>query len=757
MSRFGLPLTLALLVPGCVADAESVSTAQLVGDTWGPVVDLRDNSNAFPDGKPPGGWWVTPIHANLLANGKVLVTGWSRHDRESCVLGGTRRHGTTFVVDPDDLTASSFGVTPIDEHGSPAADVLYCSGQAPMPDGKILFTGGSSYLHLGTPTEQEFGLDYARVYDPMTDSFTRVASPMGGGPSGNNATWYPTNTRLADGRILVTGGFTRCCGDQFANNSVQIFDPSAFDHATNPWTTLVPHDQSRSELTPGLRDYTHTILLPRPVHAGGHVRDVALVGAQGKTLLLSTTPGVPANQRLVLADGGARPGNAAAWDSTAALLSTGELLTMGGTSDPAIAQRADLYNPATRTWRSVDTGIGRHNASSVLLPDGTVLLINGENGNGFAGDRRRPQIFDPATGNVTTLAPWPDDSKERGYHNMALLLEDGRVLIGGGTSSAGGIGCERADLRIYNPPYFSLGARPILVGAAEPTAMTIGGDAVSLEVSNGPLRARGGVVLMAHGSFTHAFDQNQRYVPLDYTLAADGTLRVTPPATDAIAPQGDYILYLVSAAGVPSVGKSVRLARSPSFQRTVIFVRGQTQPGQDMFLRGGFDHQVAATTLGITCTSSNFKCAIPIRHRNLLNGTTSPWKLGDTFLDWYGPEAGQTTPSHQLVAQGTAADWTTRQWTFGNPKRTVAVDGFGEEPLNIWGDHFWMIDVDMDCSKAIDGTWFELKTFISNGPGWEPDVHQANTPYASGNHFARCGMVNMFERGSSAATFRDLP
>ena len=68
-----------------------------------------------------------------------------------------------------------------------------------------------------------------------------------------------------------------------------------------------------------------------------------------------------------------------------------------------------------------------------------------------------------------------------------------------------------------------------------------------------------------------------------------------------------------------------------------------------------------------------------------------------------------------------------------------------------------MIDVDMDCSKAIDGVWFELKSYISNGPGWEPDVHQPGAPYGSGNHFAKCGMLNVFERGSAAATFRSLP
>ena len=76
------------------------------------------------------------------------------------------------------------------------------------------------------------------------------------------------------------------------------------------------------------------------------------------------------------------------------------------------------------------------------------------------------------------------------------------------------------------------------------------------------------------------------------------------------------------------------------------------------------------------------------------------------------------------------------------------------------GDHYWMLDVDMDCETAVNigGTsWFELKSFITNVQnGWEPDVNQVDRPYASGNHFAKCGKINIFERGSSSVTYRDF-
>jgi hypothetical protein len=93
----------------------------------------------------------------------------------------------------------------------------------------------------------------------------------------------------------------------------------------------------------------------------------------------------------------------------------------------------------------------------------------------------------------------------------------------------------------------------------------------------------------------------------------------------------------------------------------------------------------------------------------------------------------------------------------------VAVDGFGVDPINTQnnlGAHYWMLDVDMDCARALpdaDGNrWFEVKSFISNGPGWENDLRQPGAPYASGNHFALCGKVNVFARNVPTARFAEF-
>src|SRR5262245_33823600 len=117
------------------------------------------------------------------------------------------------------------------------------------------------------------------------------------------------------------------------------------------------------------------------------------------------------------------------------------------------------------------------------------------------------------------------------------------------------------------------------------------------------------------------------------------------------------------------------------WRRTVVFIQGETQPGQDMFLRGGIDHDFAATQ-GKSCTAQNGLCAIPIRHRNTLNHPA--WKDGDDLLDWYGRQAMQARfASDPSLVQGSPVDWTTNAWPASwGTVRSVDVDGYGVEPLN---------------------------------------------------------------------------
>lgn len=227
--------------------------------------------------------------------------------------------------------------------------------------------------------------------------------------------------------------------------------------------------------------------------------------------------------------------------------------------------------------------------------------------------------------------------------------------------------------------------------------------------------------------------QRQDY---DLLMVANSTIDISEKISASTA-NAVYSAWI--AAGIPA-----REPQFDNFKRTVVLIYGQTSVGQNMFIRGGIDHGYANTVLGRNCQTSNSQCAIPIRYRNSLNATTAGWKNGDKYLDWYGKEYGQSGG-----AEGSPLDWTTDNWPSSwGTTRTVANDGYGLTPLNTFGQHYWLLDVDMDCSATVDG-WFELKSFISNGPGWEGDIYQSGAPYSSKNHFARCGHRNVFKRGQS--------
>jgi hypothetical protein len=207
------------------------------------------------------------------------------------------------------------------------------------------------------------------------------------------------------------------------------------------------------------------------------------------------------------------------------------------------------------------------------------------------------------------------------------------------------------------------------------------------------------------------------------------------------------------SAGANAIEQGVT---TPDYRRTVVYVVGETQPGQDMFVRGGLDYPVAKAKLGYDCAKTPSLCTIPIKHRSTKNATTAGWKQGDTTLDWGAAEPKQGRAANGAVAQGSPLDWTTNYWPSDwGPEKTIDHDGFGVDAMNRVGMHAWKLDVDMDCARALPDAagnrWFELKSFISNGPGWERDAHQPGAPYASGNHFAQCGEINVLWRGADAA------
>jgi hypothetical protein len=153
-------------------------------------------------------------------------------------------------------------------------------------------------------------------------------------------------------------------------------------------------------------------------------------------------------------------------------------------------------------------------------------------------------MWSPTSETFTTMASM---QIARVYHSTALLLPDGRVLVGGsGEYGTGSI--DQLNAEVYSPPYLFKGARPTVTSA--PSALTYNSQ---FTVQTPDAANITSVSLIRLGSVTHAFNENQRYVPLTFTPST-GSLSVQSPANANIAPPGYYMLFIVKNTGVPSVG-----------------------------------------------------------------------------------------------------------------------------------------------------------------------------------------------------------
>jgi RHS repeat-associated protein len=131
------------------------------------------------------------------------------------------------------------------------------------------------------------------------------------------------------------------------------------------------------------------------------------------------------------------PASMALSSSTVTPLPDGTVLVLGGMNgDGHVQATAMVRNPATASASSLPTSLiyARAGHTATVLPDGTVLVLGGIGPDGKVVSTS--EIFDPVTKSfhaISSGAPTP-----RAFHT-ATLLTDGRLLIAGGVSQNGQI------------------------------------------------------------------------------------------------------------------------------------------------------------------------------------------------------------------------------------------------------------------------------------------------------------------------------
>jgi hypothetical protein len=439
----------------------------------------------------PFNWPIVAVNANLLPTGEILA--W---DGQSA---GTNAR----LWNPTTNNFTSVNIT--------TGTNIFCTGNCHLPDGRVLVTGGHAGAHVGVTD--------SNIFNPTTRQWTRVASM-------HTPRWYPTNTTLPDGRILVTAGEINC-------DACNALIPEIYNPVTNTWTELLgaPLD---------LTYYPHMFVLP-----------------DGRVLAASTAESATVTQALDI--------NTQTWSvidpnavdgGSAAMYLPGKIIKSGTSTnpdDPVVPSETTTYvldmTQATPAWSEMAPMVfPRAYHTLTILPDGNVLVTGGgptTDAVGVNAAIKAAEMWSPVTETWATMASM---QKPRLYHSTALLLPDARVLVaGGGRFNGVNEPTDQLSSEIYSPPYLFKGARPVITSA--PVQIGYGG---TLTVQTPDASRIASVALIKLGSVTHAFNMDQRYVPLSFT-SSSGNLSVQTPANGNLAPPGHYMLFIVDTNGVPSV------------------------------------------------------------------------------------------------------------------------------------------------------------------------------------------------------------
>jgi acyl CoA:acetate/3-ketoacid CoA transferase alpha subunit len=268
----------------------------------------------------------------------------------------------------------------------------------------------------------------AQLYDSASGRFT----PTGSMSVGRN---FHTATLLADGQVLVAGGFHTRLGTL---TSAELYDPTTGAFHGTASSLSVPRElytatrlpDGRVLLAGGFNTHRGRTLASAELYDSTTRRFTAVPGPMAVTRFGHDALWVPSLKKVLIAGGKQHdPTTGQEWHS----LAEAELF------DPESGQFTPL--PPMRHLRDRPT--------LSLLPDGRVLVAGGKDDESTEKPREA-EIFDPArvAAGQNPFLPAASLQQDRFAH-QTVTLRDGRALLMGGWSDS--LQGTTAAAEIYNP------------------------------------------------------------------------------------------------------------------------------------------------------------------------------------------------------------------------------------------------------------------------------------------------------------------
>jgi hypothetical protein len=565
-----------------------------------------------PDGGAnPGGTQNTPLLPGLntnddrgagalfcadlvqLADGRILAAGGTNYYLEPGIepipLG---------LIEIEGLKNTRI-FQPADDHWAQTDEMKYGRWYptlVTLPDGDVFVASGVTKLVKPIYPEQPFNSGRNVV---QTETFDVACGRWSeNGPTAERT--LPTYPRL---HLLPNGHV-------FYNAAGQAFDPFGYGYDMALWNVAASYD-------PASRSWTDLAYagLPLRLNQAGLGQIVSALNLTNPLVATLLTQALQAFVGTVIEDPvglltelGGTLGFAAGPDALERALGSGfrgstfsvmlplepdasgaytraDFLTAGGVLGAAVipspgsyfatdSSRIDTVSLAGPTPSYSSRLVGKLNqprwfSTAVLLPDGSVMAFSGADRDevalpGLGIPVQQAELFDPATETWRRMAT---AGQPRTYHNTAMLLPDGRVLVGGHApintaylSSISVPGFSPNDGRdpsfeIYSPPYVFRNDRPTITNAPGQVSP---GQTFTISTPQGSSITK--VLLVRRTAMTHLIDADQRAVSLRIVSKNAQSVRVKVPDSRSVVPAGPYMLFIdrgTSSGLVPSVSRAV--------------------------------------------------------------------------------------------------------------------------------------------------------------------------------------------------------